>query len=464
MRTLFDGVLGRALNRATALLVAAALAVTAVVPAQAQGRQISLIRDSEIENALWDWTRPILKAAGVDPASVKIYVVNDQSLNAFVSGGQNIFFHTGLITEVKDVNELIGVIAHETGHISGGHLTRGSDAAANAAIPLIISMIAGVAIAAAGAPDVGMGAIAGGQTIAQRSFFVFTRAQESAADQAGLKFLTATGRSARGMLSLFGRMQSEDILSGRNMDPYARTHPLSRERLAALQAGVERSPYVDAPPALRDVRRFQLIQGKILGYMERPDIVMRRFPRTDQSERARYARAVAHFRSANFRPAMAETESLIAADPSNPYFHELKGQLLVEMSRPRDGIAPFARAVELAPRAALIRVGYASAMLATEDPSLTDEAVAELKTALSSDSENIHGWRQLAMAYDRLNQPGDALLSTAESYFAVRAYGPAGQFAGRAQQQLQPGTIAYRRATDIMAIAQNEAPNERRRR
>ena len=454
----------RKIAHMAAARVVSVFAACAVISgsAFAQGGSIPLVRDTEIEAVVRSYVDPIFAVAGLSPAAVKIYLVNDPKINAFVAGGQNIFVNTGLFMELDTPNQVIGVLAHETGHITGGHLTRSSDAVSKAAIPLLISMAAGIALMVAGAgSDAGMAVMQGGQQIAQRQFLQFTRAQESSADQAAMRYLTATKQSGQGMLETFERFAEIELYANANRDPFAYSHPLGRERIGALRGLVEGSPYYDKKDRPEAQHTFDMLRAKLRGYTERPDIVLRRYPPTDASKPARYARAMAFFRQPDMDGALREINSLIAEEPDNPYFLEVKGQIYVEMGRPREGMEPYRRAVEIAPDAPLLRVSYAAAMLSTEDPALTRPALTELEKSLRQDDENPFAWYEVAMAYSRLDEPAKASLATAERYFAVGAFPQAMQFAHRAQRGLQTGSIDWQRANDILAVAQAQAADRR---
>jgi predicted Zn-dependent protease len=442
-----------------ALLAALFIVLGSVSTASAQ----SGIRDAEIEKLLRSYGDPIFVAAGLDPKSIQMFIINDPSLNAFVSGGQNIFVHTGMIMFLDSPNQLIGVIAHETGHISGGHLVRGRKAIEGATVPMIISMIAGVAAIAAGAPDAGMGIMLGGRHVAERSVLAFSRAQESSADQAGLTFLEATGQSGRGMMETFEAFSDQELLTSRRQDPYARTHPMSGERVNSLRSRAEASRYFNKPVTAKEQLDYDMMRAKLRGFIEKPEIALRRYPLKDQSRPARYARAVAYYRTPDFENALSEIRSLIAEDPSNPFLHELEGQIITESGDPRGGIGPYQRSVELAPDEPLLRTGLAGAMLATEDDSFAKPARDQLVRAVRDDPSNAMAWHYLAQAYERLGEHSMANLSTAERSFAIRDYGSAMMFARRAEAGLKSGTSERQRASDIINIAQAQHEDRKER-
>jgi predicted Zn-dependent protease len=445
------------LSRALLALAFAAFAVALCLgtsPVRADG--ISMIRDTETERLIRSYLDPLVVAAGMQPKAVTLYLINDPTINAFVAEGQNVFVHTGTIMELETPNELIGILAHETGHMSGGHLIRTARSMRAIIIPMLVSMAAGVAAIAAGQSDAGQAVLLGSQHIAEREFLRFTRTQESAADQAGLRYLTATHQSGRGMLKVFRRFEEQEILSYRRMDRFAVSHPASRTRMEALQALVNASPYADTPDSPQSTRAYQMVRAKLRGYIQNPQSVIWAYPVTDTSRPARYARAMAYFRMPDMPKALAEIQSLVAEEPNNPYFQEMMGQIYVEMGRIADGVEPYRKAVKLLPDAPQIRVAFAAALFATGDPKLITQAQVELEHALRQDKEDWFAWYVLAEIYERHGQGGKARLATAERFFAMSNYAEALRFAYLAQQQLVKGSTDWQRASDIVMVAQTQ--------
>ena len=446
-----------------ALLGALAIVwIASAPPAQAQGGP-SLIRDTEVERVVRVYLDPLLQAAGMSPDSVRLFIVNEQSINAFVAEGQNMFIHTGLIMALDTPNELSGVLAHETGHLADGHLVRMKDGIRAATVPLILSMVLGVAAMAAGAGEAGSAILMGGQQIAQRTFLSFSRTQESAADQAGIRYLAATKQSGRGMLGVFKRFENQEILSDQRRDPFAQSHPVAGDRMSALQSLVEASPYRDVKDSPEAQYAYDMLRAKLRGYIERPEVTMRRYPTSDTSKPARYARAMAYFRQPDMQRALAEMESLLKDEPENPYFLEMYGQINVEMGRVEQGIKPYTDAVKILPDAPLLRVALGAAMLGTENPQYTQPAIKELQASIDLERDNAFAWYELAQAYARLGQTARAELATAERYFALYAFPQAIQFAGRAQRQLPPGSTDWQRASDIIAVSTSQQAEQRGR-
>jgi predicted Zn-dependent protease len=416
----------------------------------------SLVRDAEAEHIIRGYAEPIFKAAGLIPKNVDIYLINDRNINAFVTGGQKMFIHTGLITELKSPEEIIGIIAHETGHIAGGHLSRAQEAMASATVPIILSTILGAAAMIAGQGDAGVGVIAAGQQIAERSFLSYSRVQEASADQAAVTYLDQTGQSGRGILKVFKDFSTQEALSSRHQDPYARSHPMSSDRIASLAEKVTKSPYYNKELDNETVRQFELLQAKVRGFLFEPTTTLRMYPskRTDQP--ARYARAVAYHRIPNMPKALAEIDGLLKEDSENPYFNELKGQILFESGKVKEAVPWHQRSVDLAPNEPLLLINLAQAQLATEDPALLNIAQQNLEQSIRLDEENSMAFYQLAIAHDRKGEPGLAALATAERMYRSGNYGEARIQADRAQRSLKVGSPQWLRAEDIKREAERQ--------
>ncbi|MGE0718312.1 MAG: M48 family metalloprotease [Alphaproteobacteria bacterium] len=446
-------------------MLGALLALTlAAQPAAAQG-SVSLIRDAEIEGTIRAYAAPLFAVAGLDPDAVQVYIVNDQRINAFVAGGQRLFLNTGLILRASTPNQLIGVIAHETGHIAGGHLARLQDALSTASTAAIVSMLLGIAAAAlAGDGKVAGAAILGGTALAERNLLQYNRGQESAADQAGMSYLERTGQSARGMLRFFEILSQQELQAAIRQDPYLRSHPLTRERMESVRAQIARSRFSDAkdPPELQ--ARHDRMVAKLKGFLQQPGRTLRDYPESDRSIPARYARAVAYFRTPQLDRALREIDELIAERPNDPYFHELKGQFLFESTRVADAEAPYREAVRLAPDEPLLRYSLAQVLLERNRPELVAEARALLNEAVRKETRNSSFWRLLAIAYGREGNLGMTALSLAESASASGDHRMAVQQAGRAMQTLARGSPGWLRAEDIQAESRRLAKRDDDRR
>ena len=336
------------------MAIAASVVLASSQPASAQGKGLPLVRDAEIENLMRIYTRPIFKVAGINETAVNVYLVRQPSINAFVAGGQRIFINTGLLTQSKNPNEVIGVLAHETGHIAGGHLARMGQQLDKASTQAIIGMLLGAAAMVGGAASgsgeaaqAGQGIMLGTQGLAQRNLLAYVRAQESAADQAAIGFLDATGQSGRGMITLFQKLANQSLASLTNVNPYVLSHPMPLERIRNLEVEAKKSPFFDRPDSTALVLRHQLMQAKLLGFLSGAQMVFQKYPRSDRSLPARYARAIASFRIGDLKNALPEIDALIKAQPKYAYFWELKGQALLEGGRARQAVAPLKHASTL---------------------------------------------------------------------------------------------------------------------
>jgi predicted Zn-dependent protease len=454
----------RPASRAIAVATAAAVAL-ASFPARAQtgsSAGIPMIRDAETEQLLRDYTAPIFRAAGLAQQNVQVVIIDDKQFNAFVMDAHRIFVNVGALMQSETPNQLIGVFAHECGHIVGGHLSKMRQELANAQTAMIVAMLLGVGAMVAGARsnnvdmgNVGAATLNAPQALAVNSLLSYQRAQEESADRAGVRFLTMTGQSAKGMYDTFKRFADESLFSSQGSNPYLQNHPAPEERMAAL-AELAKNAYWDKkdPPELQF--RHDMMRAKLYGFVERPDAVLRRYPFTDSSLPARYARAISAYRFGDSsRSAIAQIDSLIQSMPNNPYFYELKGQALLEGAHPLEAIPPLRRAVELAPSPALIQMLLAQALVATNDPKLSDEAIPLLHTALLKEPEAGDAYTTLAMAYGRDNDLADADLASAQAAFARGDNKTARELAARAKQRFPIGSPGWVRADDIVAFNRN---------
>jgi predicted Zn-dependent protease len=441
------------------LSLAAALVVGTNLPAMAQG--ISILRDTETEEMLKSYEAPLAKAAGLDPNAVRVWLVGDPEVNAFAAEGQNMFIMSGIILELKSPNEMIGVMAHETGHIKAGHLVRGEVGAEKAAIPMLLSMVVGVAAMIAGAGEAGMVLMGAGQAIAQAQFAQFSRVQESTADQIAMQLLLATHQSPQGIYDTFSRFAAEEARAAYKMDPYAVDHPIGQDRLADIQDKLDASPYKDVKDSPQVTHTWEMVQAKLAGFTLPVTEGLNRYPVSDTSEPARYARAMLYLRQPQLTKALAETNSLIKDEPNNPYFYEVLGQIYLSMAKPLDAIPAYQKSVDLRPQAPQLRLGLAVAQLATDRQDMSQAALLNLKAASLAENDDVFTWYETAQAYSNLKNTPMANLSTAESYYAADAMQQALIFATRARRDLPQGTADWERANDIMGAAQSQAKQQR---
>lgn len=415
---------------------------------------VSLIRDAEIENTIRTFATPLLRAAGVNPDSVRIFLINDRSINAFVAGGMNLFIHTGLLKESDGPEAVIGVLAHEIGHIAGGHLARTPEAVQGAGIEVLLSYLLGVAVAVAGAPDAGTAIMAGGAAVGQSAIIRYTQAQEESADQAALSYLQTTGQSARGLLDLLQTLRSQELLVTARQSPYLRTHPLTQDRISHVRNYLATSAYADAPPRPEYVEMYRRMLAKLDGFLEPPGHTLAKYPDGETSLEARYARAIAHFHVPELARALKEIDGLIAEHPHDPYFYELKGQMLFENGRVREAIEPYEKAVTLLPGEPLLRLGLAQAQIETNDPGFNEAALGHLKKAVLRDRTNAFVWHYLGIAYGRNEQYGDSALALAEEAFLQRRKEDLDFHIGRAERYLAEGSPGWLRLQDLKRAAE----------
>ncbi len=454
-------------RRISATLCAALLTLTSVGEVHAVAKKKpsgpALIRDAEIEGLLRLYTKPVFQAAGINPGAVKVYVINEPSINAFVAGGQRIFINTGLLSQAKTPNEVIGVLAHETGHIAGGHLARLGIELDRASTTSIIGVLTGMAAMVGGAlagqreaAKAGQGLMIGSQGFAQRNVLAYQRAMESSADQAALKYLSATGQSAQGMLTLFDKLANQSIASLEHVDPYVLSHPMPLDRIRNLEVAARKSKSFGNTDRPEMLLRHHLMQAKLTGFLQPPQTVFQRYPKSDTSLPARYARAIAMFRSGDTRNSLPVIDSLIEELPQDPYFWELKGQALLEGGDAAKAIAPLAQAHKLLPTNGLIQIMLAQALLGTEEKGNTERALKMLREAKKSEGETPALYKFMAMAYGQQGDIAKADLATAEYGLLQGDKELALEKAKVAAASFKTGSPEWLRANDIVNFAAKE--------
>jgi len=439
-----------------------ALLALAVRPVAAQ----SILRDAETEALLHEMATPLIAAAGLDPRNVSIVLVGDRSINAFVAGGQAVYINAGLIEAADTANEVQGVIAHELGHVTGGHVI--SDAGGKAASGItLLSMLLGVAAAAAGSADAALGVMMAGQQVALGKYLAFSRAQESAADAAGAQYLSQAGITGRGSLTFFRKLQNLEYRHGfqRNLDTeFYSTHPMTADRIATLEDVYARDPAWTRPLDASVEQRFQRIKAKLFGYVAEPGETMRKYPLPRSDVPARYARAYAFHKEGYLDKAMAEVDALLAAAPQDPYFLEIKGQVLLESGRPREALVPLRRANEITANQPLIATTFGHALIATEDRALLPEAERILRSAVSRDRENPFAWYQLGVVHAANGDLPRAKLASAEQQAMSGQMPAALASAEAAEAELPKGSADWIRAQDIAMLARAEIERRGKRR
>jgi predicted Zn-dependent protease len=442
--------------------VAFLLAFAAPLPAAAQG--LPLIRDTEIENLLNDYSRPIFRVAGFGGGRVGVRIVNNEAFNAFVVDGRSVYIHTGALLQAETPNEVIGVIAHESGHIAGGHMAALRARIAKDQTRALLIQILGIGAMIGGAVSgtdsgrevgsAGQGVMMGGNELIMRGLLAERRQQESAADQAGIKYLNLTQQSGRGMLATFERFAGQELFSDAQKDVFARTHPVAADRLARLRELVEKSPYYGVKDSPELQLRHDMMRAKLSGYIESPTIVFNRYPIANKSLPARYARAAARFRqggTGGLEAALAEADGLIREQPNNPYFWELKGDFLQKSGRAAEAVPVLRKALQLlANDAPLISVELAQALLQAKTPKAADEAITILRTAVQQETDNATAYNTLGQAYYDKGLMPQSELARAQGLFYFGSVKQAQEFAKRAQAGLKPGTPEWIKADDII--------------
>ena len=440
-------------------MVGVLLFFAAARPALAQ----SILRDSETELLFNDMSKPLIEAAGLDPKSVRVVLVNDPEINAFVAQGQVVYIHSGLLTATDNANQLQGVIAHELGHVAGGHALRIYDGANQATGITLLSLVLAAAAIAAGAGEAGMGIMAAGQQAAMGTFLAFSRAQESSSDLAGAAYLSKAGISGRGSIEFFKKLQNQEYrLAIYAKDSYDRTHPLSSERINSLTELYKKDPAWDrkTDPALE--ARFQRVKAKLIGFVT-PKEAVKYYPESDQSVPAHYARAYAYHLGAYPEKANAEADALLATNPNDPFFLELKGQILLEGGKPKEAIAPLRKAVANAPNMPMIAVMLGHALISSEDSKNFTEAKQVLRNAVNRDNDNPFAWYQLGIVYDREGDQPRAALATAERNNLEGNDKLALASARMAMAGLPQGTPDYLRAQDIAMVSETALKKDKKR-
>jgi predicted Zn-dependent protease len=448
------------LRRLLAVIIALTLTVQ---PAAAQ----SILRDAETEELLNDMARPLIIAAGLRPADVRVVMIGDRSINAFVATGQVVYIHAGLIEAADNANQVQGVIAHELGHIVGGHVINRSQGGQRATGIMLLSLLLGAVAAAAGSGEAGLGIMAAGQQAAIGGFLAFSRAQEATADAAGARFLSAAGITGRGSIDFFMTLQNQEFrynIPQTDDQAYGRTHPLSGDRIRFLRDTYEADAAWDRPSDPAIEARFQRVRAKLLGFINEPARTFQMYPDSDQSVPARYARAYAWHKGAHPERAMAAAQSLVASAPDDPYFLELQGQILLESGRPAEALPALRRAVDGTRAHPLISALLGHALLATEDSANLPEAETVLRAAVARDRENPFAWYQLGIVYAQRGDEPRAALAAAERYQLTAQPGPALQSAEMVLGGLTEGTPDWLRAQDIQLTARVDLEEERRTR
>lgn len=424
---------------------------------QTSARGISLIRDTEIENTIRVYSAPIFDAAGLQANDIQIHIVNDPTLNAFVAGGQRLFINTGLLMRAEHAGQVIGVIAHETGHISGGHLVRLQESLRNTTATSILTLVlGGIAAVASGQPEAAGAVIAGGASVQQRSILSYTRSMEQAADQAAASFLEEAGYSGEGLLEFLGTLSGQELLTTESQDPYIRSHPLTRNRIEFMRNHVAASSFSNKPIPDNIREAHDRMRAKLKGFINPPSRTLREYKAGDLSFSARYARAVAFKKLHKIDKALGLLDELLKESPNDPFLFELQGDILQDAGRVEESVPPYRKAVEILPWAALIRINMAQSLLELNDDAASNEALENLQQAMRYEPEIPLLWRLLATAYARADDQAHVMLALAEEAILTGKQSEARQRATRAMDLLPEGSASWIRAQDIQNAAKKK--------
>ena len=422
----------------------------------------NIIRDAEIENFLEEISHPIFSEANLNLNSVDIYVFNDSSINAFVACGQKIFVNTGLIQSFETPSMLRGVMAHETGHIAGGHLARSDEALERAQTPMIVGLLLGIGAAIAGDGDAAQALLLGSQQIAQGMVAKYSRSQESAADQAAIKYLEGIKKSSNGMLEVLYKFANQEALSSNRQSVRVRSHPISRDRIRSLEQKVNKSQFINERDNEKILFQYKMIQAKLDGFLNNPNDVIRKAKKDSSLIFNKYSLAVAYYRKALLKESLSALNEMINQYPNNPWFYELKGQVLYESGKIRESIIPYRKSLSISPNEPLLMVALATALNALENKNNAIEAISLLKKSLMHDQKNTQTWFQLAISYSRINDIGNAELASAERHFLTGNVKMASFHAKKSLKYNKNSSISKLRAQDIVLDSENKAKWKRR--
>ena len=419
-------------------------------------RAATLIRDAEIEQTLRELSAPLMQAAGIAPSTVNIYIIQDRSLNAFVAGGRNIFLYTGLLMELETPEELMGVIAHEVGHLAGGHQALRAAQIRDAQGAAILGLLIGIGVGIAGGGDAGAAVPAVTQGVVTRQLLANTRAQEAAADQAALSYLERAGVSPKGLQDVIEMFRGQEILAIGSVDPYVVTHPLSTNRLALIDRRVEEAAGRSYSQDPERTYWHARLRAKLEGFLRDPHRVLGDVEGKPDDEMTLYRKAVAYHKMGDLDRSLAAVDRLIAMRPGDAFYQELKGQILLESNRAEDAIPHYRRAVELKPSIPLLKSALGHALLQPDRGKLNAEALAILKEARNADLADIAALRDLSVAYQRAGDTGMATLASAERYALSGDVKTAVQLARRAAAVLPNGSPGWLRAQDVLRLEKDE--------
>jgi predicted Zn-dependent protease len=409
-------------------------------------QSIGLLRDPDIEHGLQELADPILLSAGIKSNNIKVLIVNDLSLNAFVIDNHHIFIHAGLVLKLTSAEQLQSVIAHEAAHIANGHIARRVANIKRAKVSSAFGVLLAVAAVAGGESKVGAGIALGTASSAQRVFLAHTRVEEASADQAALRYLSHAKVNPGSMSEVFKIFKGQMNLSLERQDPYTRSHPLNRDRIRAIDA------YTSAATILNKNQThsywFKRIQAKLSGFLRTPKWTLTHAKGDDEINLMR--QAIANHRIGKGSLAKRKIDQLISLHPKDPYYKELQGQILLENNEYTAAIKAYAKAAQLAPVNAQILGSYGRSLLAVNTRSNNLTALKNLRKARELDNRDARILRDIAIAFARAGNEGQAVLAIAERYALLGDLKNATLQAAKAEGLLSRGSIAWQRAQDIL--------------
>ena len=443
-----------------------ALALGCWQPARAQDlTEGMLLSDTEIDATLAEMARPVIEAGHLVPGNVRLHMIVDDSINAFVNSSTDMFLNTGLLLKSKTPNEVIGVMAHETGHIVGGHTVMvSSDMAAVNSISLLSTLLGVAAGIATGNPEVGLAIMMGGQRAALGRFLSFTRSQEGRADQFALQALDDTHQSAQGLYNFFERLRGEELLISTNQDPYVRSHPITTDRMEVVGAWVKKAHYSTAEDNPELVQKYRRMVAKLFAFLKPQIATLQKYPESDKSIEGRYARAIAYYRRGQFDKALPIVDNLLTDLPKDPYFWQIKGDMLLSKAKIDDAVVAYRESIKYLPNAPEILTGMSRAMNESNNPEYFPETEKNLKHALELDPNNPDTWDLLAAAYAHNDKPGLSAYAAAERAILTEQFGDVARYTIQAEKLLEKDTPIWYRLQDIKILAQNSLHDMKGRR
>jgi predicted Zn-dependent protease len=413
------------------------------------------VRDAEIEKYLKEYIDPIFTVAGLNPKDAKIILVNENTVNAAALPNSTMVLYAGFIRATKSVEQVIGVIAHEVGHIAGRHHVRGYAAMEKAQKTGMMVGLLGLTLGIlSGRPDVGMATAVGSMSQSIHSFLSYHRGEESAADMAALKFLEKLNWTSKGLMEFLETLQGQELLNSSQQDPYLRTHPLTRDRIESIRVKI--NPSMNVLPK-EFYETYRLIHMKIDAFLFPVEKVEKKY--NGQSDLDKYAQAILAYRGAYYDKAISIVNCLIEKNPGNPFYHEFKGQILFESGKVNTSIPSYEKAVELMPSSALLRIGLSQSLLRQDKKDYTEKAIKHLRYALRQEKDNITAWHLLAIALGKQGNMADMALALAEEASYKGDWSTALEQAKRALWHLKKDGKASIRANDIKLHAEANLRN-----